>query len=252
MRKHQNRRGFSLVELEVAFIIFMIAMSGLCPLVVMQSKHLKKIENRLRQNSTYYLKPSSDEWARKLGACATVQSSDPGAATPEPILIMDDGDVGFTTAGTDWTATASTDSLLGDFSKVEPGDGTQIASWHFTGLKPGWYQVLATWLPDDTYATDAPYTIKSGSDTLSSKQLNLQVTPSGEAYEGKPWESVDTVQITGDELTVELANSSADIVIADGMRLVRVDNDVRITSVQKAIDSEDVTVHVSVTVQVPP
>ncbi len=82
---HRRRAGISLLELQVALVLFGIALAGLGPLVVMHLKQLKRLENRLSDTSTYYLTPSSDAWARKLGAAAAISSaaSEPAdAASP--------------------------------------------------------------------------------------------------------------------------------------------------------------------------
>ena len=48
-----SRAGSSFLELQVTFVIFGIALSGLCPLVVMLSRHLKQIEGRLQPQTPY-------------------------------------------------------------------------------------------------------------------------------------------------------------------------------------------------------
>ncbi|NQT13399.1 MAG: type II secretion system protein [Planctomycetes bacterium] len=73
------RKGFSFLELQVAFVLLGIALAGLVPLVVMQSKQLKRIEDRLSSQTTHYLAPSDSLWARKLGVPATIQATDPGS-----------------------------------------------------------------------------------------------------------------------------------------------------------------------------
>lgn len=251
VRKQTNRAGFSLVELEVAFVVFAIAMAGLCPLVVMQSKHLKRIENRFSKNNTYYVQPSSDIWARKLGACATITSVNPGTAPTAPITIIDDGDEGFSIEGAGWVETTSAESYLGDDREVESGDGTEVARWQFTGLKPGWYEVLATWLPGAEFASDAPFKIFDGSVDVGAAIVNQQEGPIDGEFAGKPWQSLGTFPISGSSLSVEVSNSANGKVIADGIRLVPVENEVRIISVEKSLNSEEVTAHVSVTERVP-
>src|ERR1700736_3493450 len=85
-RRRGRREGFSMVELLVAFVVFGIALAGLCPLVVMQSRQFKRLDNRFSPNSTYYLVPSQDQWARKLGAAATLWPQDPGfTESPGPL-----------------------------------------------------------------------------------------------------------------------------------------------------------------------
>jgi hypothetical protein len=78
-----GRRAFSLLELQVAFVVFGIALTGLCPLVVMQTRHVKNLEARLNPQTVYYLVPSSDLWTAKLGAAATATSQFV-APTPPP------------------------------------------------------------------------------------------------------------------------------------------------------------------------
>jgi hypothetical protein len=77
-----RRPAFSLLELEVAFVVFGVALSGLCPLVVMQTRHVKYLEARLSPQRVYYLVPSSNTWAQKLGAAATVTAQAPAAGSP--------------------------------------------------------------------------------------------------------------------------------------------------------------------------
>jgi prepilin-type N-terminal cleavage/methylation domain-containing protein len=78
----RGRPGFSVLELSVAMVVFGIVLAGLCPHAVMHIKHLRRLESRFSPETTYYLAPSMDRWVRKLGAPATLYSSDPGALTP--------------------------------------------------------------------------------------------------------------------------------------------------------------------------
>lgn len=81
--KNANRPGFSFLELEVALALLGIGLSGLLPLVVMQSKQLNRIESRFNDQTSYYLAHSTNAWARKLGVPATIQTEDPGTVTAE-------------------------------------------------------------------------------------------------------------------------------------------------------------------------
>ena len=67
------------MELQTAMVIFGIVVAGLAPLVVMQLRQLKKLEQRLSDQTTYYLAPASDLWARKLGAAAAISATAPAA-----------------------------------------------------------------------------------------------------------------------------------------------------------------------------
>ncbi len=74
---NNRRRGISLLEIEVAFVVFGIALTGVAPLVVMFSKQLAKFDSSFNDTTTYYLVPSADLWSRKLGAAATLTSQPP-------------------------------------------------------------------------------------------------------------------------------------------------------------------------------
>lgn len=85
---NQRRTGVSLLEIQVAFVLFGVALAGLAPLSVMHLKQLRKLEDRLSDKNTYYLSPSSDPWARKLGAAAqisTVPGPGQGAGGSSPV-----------------------------------------------------------------------------------------------------------------------------------------------------------------------
>jgi type II secretory pathway pseudopilin PulG len=71
-RRSPRRAGISLLELEVALVVFGVALAGIAPLVVMHLKQLAKLEARLDSTTTYYLSPDGAPWVRKLGAAATI------------------------------------------------------------------------------------------------------------------------------------------------------------------------------------
>jgi hypothetical protein len=48
----------------------------------MHIKHLRRLASRFSPETTYYLAPSLDRWARKLGAAASISTIDPGSTTP--------------------------------------------------------------------------------------------------------------------------------------------------------------------------
>lgn len=81
MRK-TTRSGFSFLELQVALVLLGIALAGLGPLVHMQLKQLEKIEGRFSDRTTYYLVPTTDQWARKLGATASITKVNLGMPPP--------------------------------------------------------------------------------------------------------------------------------------------------------------------------
>ena len=100
--KHR-RAGFTFLEVQIAFILLGIGLAGLGPLVVVQIRLSKKIENGFnpqtayfRPGTTSYLVPAADPWQRKLGVAATILSTIPGGAgtTPPPAPSYDVSIVG--------------------------------------------------------------------------------------------------------------------------------------------------------------
>ena len=104
-----NRRGYTLLEVQVAFAILGIGLAGLCPLVVMQLRQVRQLELRLQaqvvqtsfltgQNETmlqgniYYIVPWTNPLARKLAGSGLILTApnnpcDPGSLplpTPAP------------------------------------------------------------------------------------------------------------------------------------------------------------------------
>jgi prepilin-type N-terminal cleavage/methylation domain-containing protein len=84
MTARTPRRGFSLLEFQVALVVFGIALAGLFPLVVMHSRGLESLEKKSAAAGQWYLAPSPDAWARKLGAAAALVREDPGPLPAAP------------------------------------------------------------------------------------------------------------------------------------------------------------------------
>ena len=247
------RAGFSLLETQVAFVVFGIALAGLGPLVVMQSRQVRRLERRFDDHTTYYLVPASSAWARKLGAPASIRTEDPGPAAP-PVTLIDDGDPGYSEAdvdAVDWRSDSQVDAFRGTFRGNDPGTGGDQARWQFSPVAPGWYEVLVTFPPQPIQAGNAPYTVYDGSVPRGTVRVNQRVAPSGELFEGTRWERLGVYLITGDTLRVELADDADGAVAADAVRIAPTGNKVEIVSLEKSLTSEEVTAHVSVTVQVP-
>ena len=69
------RSGFSLLEVQVSFVLFGMALTGLAPLTVMHLRQLQQLEQRLPAGETHYLVPSGSDWERRLGAAAVVSTN---------------------------------------------------------------------------------------------------------------------------------------------------------------------------------
>lgn len=242
------RRGFTLLEFEVAMVVFGIALVGLFPLTVMHSRVLRSLEKRYSAQSEWYLAASQDRWARKLGAAAALAATDPGSMPTPPLLVADDGDVDY--ADTGWTEEVDPSAFKTDLHRATPAEG-QTATWTFFDVPAGWYQVQATWTESPTQVTDALYTIYDGDDLLGESTVDQQTAPVGEKYKSSTWQILVTEYFRAGSAQVQLHGQAAGEVVADGVRLVLLENDVQILSLDRSLGSEEVTAHVSVNVLVP-
>jgi Ser-Thr-rich glycosyl-phosphatidyl-inositol-anchored membrane family protein len=141
-----------------------------------------------------------------------------GPVVDEP-RIVDNGASGFSTVG-QWFSFPGK-GYKNDVHFAEKGSGSAKASWMFT-VEPGQYNVAATWSVHKNRATDAPYTVFSGSTPLQTVDVNQELAPSDFQDEGVNWRDLGTFTITSDTLKVQLSNHANEYVIADAIRIVRV------------------------------
>lgn len=140
--------------------------------------------------------------------------------TPPVVQIKDDGDTGFSVAGS-WSY--YTGAGFGkDVRYSGAGTGADVASWTFANVSPGQYRIAATWFIYPNRATDAPYTILDGAATLGTVRVNQELTPSDLTDAGVGWKDLGTFAITGSTLIVRLSDAANEYVIADGVRIERV------------------------------
>jgi hypothetical protein len=239
-----------MLELVVAVLLFAIALGGLCPLVVMQSKQLQKLQSRFSSQATYYLAPATDDWTRKLGAAAGLQSQDPGAGPQSPILLIDNADTGYSETGTGWNTETLANAYLGSARAHPSGSGANGASWQFN-ISAGWYTVQVTWAEGAGRATNATFTVKDGDTVKGSAVVDQTMAPSGTVSGGRPWQTLGTFSIHGNTLEVTLTDQANGVVVADGVQLIPVANVIQVLGWEKTLTGQEVTAHVSVTVVVP-
>jgi hypothetical protein len=251
-RNLDRRQGATFLELLVSFTVLCIALTGLVPLVIMQSHQMARLESHFNSATTYYLVPSSDTWAQKLGAAAVLQSTDPGAKPTAPSLVIVNGAAGYSETGTGWQDNSA--GLQG-YSRIHAAaNGTDSAEWTFTGLQSGWYQVLATWPAASNQANNATYQIYDGTPTpilRGSVAVDQTAPPSGVTSQGQPWTSLGTFPIRSNSLNVILNDVSSGQVCADTIWIVPVRNTVQVNSFTRSLTDPTVTASVTLTVVTP-
>ena len=143
---------------------------------------------------------------------------------PAASLIIDNGDVGYTEVGPDWTTSYSA-GYRGDYAQSAEGAGLgdNIATWSIGGLTPGAHQVLVTWKPSNSWsrASNAPFTVFDGDANLGTTRIDMHHAPAGPTVYGASWQSLGVYEITTGVLTVELSDAADGKVIADAVYIVR-------------------------------
>ena len=141
-----------------------------------------------------------------------------GLDSPE---IIDDTDPSFSSTGP-WSTSSYNEAFNYGASTANAGSSS-TATWTFTGLPIGEYEVFATW-PSYAAATSAAPFVISGNATSSPIYVDEQQEPNGEVAENIPWQQLGSVawQPSSDgTLTVTLESvGSGGAVIADAIRLV--------------------------------
>lgn len=142
--------------------------------------------------------------------------------TPTPVIrYLDNGDNGFTTVGS-WTNWGG-QGYRSDVHEGLAGTGTQSATWTFTDLTPGVYEVAATWTTFSNRATNSPYSILDGSSLLNTVRVNQRLAPSGFSADGVNWQLLGgSHALTGSTLVVRMTNDADGRLNADGIRIQRV------------------------------
>ena len=140
--------------------------------------------------------------------------------------IVDDGDTGFITTGPWVTHTSS--GRGSDLRWVGNSAAVGVeatATWVFSSISSGQYNVSATWPETNNRATNVPYRIRETlvSPILATATINQMLAPDDLNAQGSLWEDLGVVNVQGNTLVMQLSNVGVDYyVIADAIRVERV------------------------------
>jgi hypothetical protein len=159
----------------------------------------------------------------RLTASATTTTTQPTPTSTATTLLkrtLDNGAAGFTKSGTWSTITGR--GVASDMNTAARGTGTNHATWSFTSIPNGKYQVYGSWLGASTNASNAPFTLYNGSTPVSTVRASQRVSASGTTADGASWKLLGTVTVTGGRLNVRLSNQADGSVVADAIRIVQI------------------------------
>jgi RTX calcium-binding nonapeptide repeat (4 copies)/Bacterial Ig domain len=156
------------------------------------------------------------------GASITLTSFESIRVINSLARIVDDGDV------TGFTHTGFFDSDPGfpqgynNGVKFSGAGSGNTAAWTFSNIPPGRYRVSATWTNAPDRAKDSPFTIRNGGASgpvVAQFDLNQEAAPSDFSEGGLMWEDLQIVDVTGNQLTVQLSDAADQFVVADAIRI---------------------------------
>ena len=109
-----------------------------------------------------------------------------------------------------------------DTSQAARGTGSSSATWSFTSIPNGKYQVYGSWLGASNSATNAPFTLYNGSTPVATIRTSQRVNATGLTADGANWKLLGTVTVTGGRLNVRLNNQADGAVVADAIRILQI------------------------------
>ncbi len=105
---------------------------------------------------------------------------------------------------------------------IAAGNGSATATYSFTGLQPGTYQVLATWPAASNHGTNVPYTVYDGNTSLGTTTVNQQQPVASGQAGLNDFQPLTTVYVSSGTLKVIINNNANGYVIADAVEIVPV------------------------------
>jgi len=147
----------------------------------------------------------------------------------DSVRIIDDGDAEFVRTG-NWSYTQVVIPSVAyndDYVQGAPAATPGKATWTMF-VNPGVrYRVSMIWYTPSVgasaYSTAAPVKVSAGSTVLISKTLNFQSAPNDLTADGLVWENLGEFQVNSNPLTVELSGVTSKTVLADAVRIERMD-----------------------------
>lgn len=141
-----------------------------------------------------------------------------GAIQVESVIrTLDNGTAGYSETGRGWKNYVN-GGLGGDARYHAKGSGANEATWSFSNLPAGTYEVMATWKPNSKNATNATYSFGGVSATVDQRQTPATYVDFG--Y-GSYFQTLGTAIVGPDgKFTVQLSDKANGNVVADAVRVV--------------------------------
>lgn len=195
--------------------IFLTATGILCSMLVScASVGLPALEG-MSKVDTGGSPDQTNDTSQAVAKALSVEASNNSENTPIQTEIILDNEDAVLRGPWGMNTTDQLDERLGDNFVYAGGvaePSTATATWTVEISRDGWYQIDARWTMHQNRATNAPYTLSWGDQSVT-------VTVNQE-QNGGIWNRLQSVKLTaGDVLTVTLGNHADEYVVADGIRI---------------------------------
>jgi methionine-rich copper-binding protein CopC len=152
---------------------------------------------------------------------------DHAATALSPTQVIDNGGTGYSTTGT-WTTQNGGYGGTNQYAKTSNGKNNQAtATWDFTGLSSGSYDVWVTYWSSGGYSNNAPFTVYYGSQNKTTNLNELMLVTQNQgglaqgSYLGIGWLELGTFSTTN-EIKVVLSNiAKGSNVDADAVMIIK-------------------------------
>jgi hypothetical protein len=142
--------------------------------------------------------------------------------------VIDNGQTGYSETGS-WNSAVGAFNGTNRVAKTTHGSGsTATATWSFTGVGAGSFDVYVTFASKSSYSKSAPFSVADGGTSLGTQYINESVLVTEAqggrnegSYGGVGWVELGTYLISSGKLNVILGNNaSGNSVDADGVLIV--------------------------------
>ncbi|KAA1262189.1 hypothetical protein LF1_47510 [Rubripirellula obstinata] len=219
-RSIQNRRATTYLEVQVAMVMLAIATAGLYSVSVIQTKQSARLSGRVFAefaDADAAINAPTNEWARKLGAIATVDevASPANAIDPDNYFVsITDNLWGGATipfrAPSDFytwyhwhyfACYGGTAFYHPEFSTVGAGS---YCEQRITGIPSGNYEVLITYPYLSSLGTGIPYEIYDGATLVDTVIVNQTLPCDDTQLDGHDWERIAVMPINSGTLRIRM------------------------------------------------
>jgi hypothetical protein len=242
------------LEVQIAMIVLAVGISGLGPLVVIQSRQSAKLSQRLGDGKTEFLNRSTSTWGRKLGIGATPEISSSTATPPlRPQFIDDDNDsliLPFRTVSSGyfpWWYYSTSLGYNGDLHLIWGSNDGDWAQWEVSNLSPKAYDIYVNYYSFGFSSNNAGYRIWDNNTTIATVRVNQRIAPTDKTLNGFQWKRLGTFTISSGTLRVRLLDDTSGYLCADAVWIEPRRNGVNLTNSSKNATAAQMTANVTLT-----